>query len=224
MAFKLNYIHLSRCLLLQRVDVWHKPPAPPEVRKHYAEALLVSRMVCLWVTNVMCDEKKVVWKRSDFFDHVKRYVLVCIHEDAKDYSDCVCKRHIYFILLLFAPSPDSSNFRCSKYSHENLPQAMTCVGLMFGQKCLKRSNSNNLPHFHASFKSPTSKALISWSCFHGQFYSYFHRLHGMTPLESWKENLSTCGTVPRLCLEQFWRHGAECRISSKEESQGWTIL
>ena len=40
-----------------RVDVWHKPPAPPEVRKHYAEALLVSRMACLWVTNVMCDGK-----------------------------------------------------------------------------------------------------------------------------------------------------------------------
>ena len=126
--------------------------------------------------------EKMVWERSDFFDHVKRYILVCIHEDDKDYSHFVCKRHIYILHSTSICSfPRFIEFQMLQIFSQNfLPQAMTCVGLMFGQKCLKRSNSNSLPHFKGT--------LISWSCFHGQFYSCFHRLHGMTPLESWKEN------------------------------------
>jgi len=105
--------------------------------------------------------------------HMKM-IMIILMLYAKDTST------YYFILLLFAPSPDSSNFRCSKYYHENLPEAMTYVGLM-----LVPYSSNNLPPVPRIF--PVSKALISSKrCFHGRFgMDYFHRLHSMTPQESW---------------------------------------
>ena len=149
----------------------------------------------------------------------------------KDYSDVVCKRHIYLLLHFTSICLPPQIHRISdapNYYHENLPEAMTYVGLM-----LVPYSSNNLPPVPRIFQ--VSKALISSKrCFHGRFgMGYFHRLHSMTLQESWFRKIDFQGGIRvsgfNLCecstgsaWNSFENMVLKEKFTLKEESQGWT--
>ena len=140
------------------------------------------------------------------------------------------KTHLFTTSFYFylPSSPDSSNFRCSEYYRENLPEAMPYVGLM-----LVPYSSNNLPPVPCIFQA--SKALISSKrCFHGPFgMGYFHRLHSMTPQESCFRKIDFQGGIRvsgfNFCecstgsaWNSFENMVLKEKFTLKEESQGWT--